>query len=238
MRELGRLALLTLVSNAVAQLSCRFGGSSDSSDEQNQIPSTCASYDTYTAAIGTSIPPASIVGDPCGVDSRCVTAKYEVTKDGQFFDRVALGCVPLYQTDATIARTLASPDTPNHEKFITVNSCPTNDCNMCQAAVTQPAFWWHVYGTALVGAGVTIFFLIACCITGCVWIRRQRENRRNHLLDGHNENTPLLNPYPSYQNPTQVPPRYQDVPVGPPAPPYSRPPTEGPQYPPKSHAKQ
>lgn len=73
--------------------------------------------------------------------TRCVTAKYEVTKDGQFFDRVALGCVPLYQTDATIARTLASPDTPNHEKFITVNSCPTNDCNMCQAAVTQPAFW-------------------------------------------------------------------------------------------------
>lgn len=36
MRELGRLALLTLVSNAVAQLSCRFGGSSDSSDEQSE----------------------------------------------------------------------------------------------------------------------------------------------------------------------------------------------------------
>mmetsp|Transcript_36583 Transcript_36583/g.95789 ORF Transcript_36583/g.95789 Transcript_36583/m.95789 type:complete len:275 (-) Transcript_36583:215-1039(-) len=220
---LGTAAVVVAV--AVGQLSCQFGGSSDSSSDDHLIPTECASYNVYTQAIGVTIPPAALSGDPCGANARCVTAQYKVTPDGTFSDYVALGCIPRFQTDAEITAVLSDPGASNNQAFVSVTSCTTTNCNRCQAAVLEPAFWWHVYGAAIVGCAVALCLCIGCCVTGCFWLARHRENRRNAMRYGGgqpsmrgSETSPLLNPYAGHgggagqHDPHAVPPRYADIP--------------------------
>eukprot|EP00035_Acanthoeca_spectabilis_P040392 m.69503 g.69503 ORF g.69503 m.69503 type:complete len:185 (+) comp9969_c0_seq2:110-664(+) len=150
------LAVALLASCTRAQLTCNFGGSSDSSSDNRQIPSTCTSYDTYQPAIETTIPPWNLYGETCGVDSRCVTVTYQVTQDGAYKDYVALGCIPNYMPDAMIAAQLDAPDSRNGDKFIGVVSCPNSTCNKCSAAINQPGFWWGPCFRA-------ILLLLECC---------------------------------------------------------------------------
>eukprot|EP00035_Acanthoeca_spectabilis_P040391 m.69497 g.69497 ORF g.69497 m.69497 type:complete len:251 (+) comp9969_c0_seq1:110-862(+) len=229
------LAVALLASCTRAQLTCNFGGSSDSSSDNRQIPSTCTSYDTYQPAIETTIPPWNLYGETCGVDSRCVTVTYQVTQDGAYKDYVALGCIPNYMPDAMIAAQLDAPDSRNGDKFIGVVSCPNSTCNKCSAAINQPGFWWHVYGHAIVGTAITLLFCVGFCITACVWLVRKNENRRNALryqVTVHTESTPLMRQHSQSNAPDswpQPPPLYSADSA--PLPAYPAPPAEQ-AYPP------